>query len=109
MKALMLLCSLVTVVPSALDAAQSEWQAKIVGVKGGNALEVLREGKVYDVKLYGIACLGKGQALGKEARRFTAKAFMADVSLDVTGTTADGTLIGKVTCEGKDLSLELVK
>jgi micrococcal nuclease len=104
MKTLMLLCSLFSFIPAA------EWQAQVVGVKNGNSLEILRDGKVYGVKLYGVACLPKNETLGKAARSFSARVFMADVSLEITGTESDGGLIAKVKlADGKNLSAELVR
>jgi micrococcal nuclease len=104
MKALMLLCSLVTVIPAA------QWQAKVVGVKNANALEILRDGKVYDVKLYGVDCLAKTENLGKAARRFSYQAFMTDVNVEIISTESNGSLVAKVTlADGKNLSAELIK
>src|SRR4051812_29918915 len=105
MKALMLLASLVTVIPAA------SLKGKVVGVKGGNAIEILSEGKVLGVRIYGIDCPAKTFATGKAARRFVAdRAFMNDVSLEINGTESDGTLIGKVIlADGKNLGTELLK
>ena len=105
MKTLMLLCSLVTLVPAA------QWQVKIVGIKAGNTLEILHEGKVYAVKLHGIDCPAKTESFGKTARRFTAGlAFMADAQVEVVATESDGLLVARVVLAGeRDLAKELVK
>ena len=105
MKALLLLASLVTVIPAA------SLKGKVVGVKGGNAIEILSEGKVIGVKIYGIDCPSKTYAAGKTARHFVAdQAFMNDVSLEIIGAETDGTLIGKVIlADGKNLGIELLK
>lgn len=105
MKALMLLASLVTVIPAA------NLKGKVVGVKGGNSIEILSEGKVIGVKIYGIDCPARTNATGKAARHFVAdQAFMNDVSLEITGSEADGGIIGKVIlADGKNLGMELLK
>jgi micrococcal nuclease len=105
MKALMLLCSLVTVIPAA------QIQGKVVGVKSGNALEILQDGKVMEVKIFGIDCPAKSEPMGRAARRSLAdQVFMAEVRLEVVATEADGRLVGKVTlADGKSLGAELLR
>lgn len=105
MKALMLLCSLVTAIPAAT------LKAKVVGVKTGSALEILSGGKVMDVKIEGIDCAARTLSAGKAARRFAAdNAFMNDVAVEIAGTESDGALIGRVIlADGRDLGAELTK
>ncbi|GEM_PF-3132010 len=105
MKALMLLCSLISVVPAA------HLNGKVVGVKSGASLEILSEGKVIGIKVAGIDCPAKNFTAGKAARHYVAdKAFMNDVDVEITGTESDGNLIGKVTLPGgMNLGAELVK
>jgi micrococcal nuclease len=104
MKTLMLLCSLFSLVPAA------EWQTQVVGVKGGNSLEILRDGKVIGVKVYGIDCLSRNEALGKAARRFSAQAFMTEVSVELTGTEANGDFVAKIKLsDGRNLAAALVR
>jgi endonuclease YncB( thermonuclease family) len=105
MKALMLLCSLATAIPAAT------LNAKVVGIKTGAYLELLSQGKVMDLKLKGIGCARKGHSAGKAARSFVAdNAFMSEVSVEITGTESDGTLIGKLSlADGRDLGAELIK
>jgi endonuclease YncB( thermonuclease family) len=105
MKALMLLCSLVTAIPAAT------LKAKVVGIKSGAALEILAGGKVTALKIGGIDCADRSHGSGKAARRFVAdNAFMSDVAVEITGAESDGTLIGKVILpDGRDLAAELMK
>ena len=105
MKALMLLCSLVTVIPAA------QLQGKVVGVKSGNTLEIRQDGKVMEVRIYGIESPAKNVPMGRNARRFMAdQVFMADVELEVVATEADGRLVGKVTLsDGKSLGVEMLR
>ena len=109
MKTLPLFCSLVIAFASASSAAQVK--GKVVGVKGGNALEILNEGKVYSIKLHGIGCPAKNESFGKTSRRFAADmAFMADVTLDIIAAESDGSFIGNVIlADGKNMSAEMVK
>lgn len=105
MKTLMLLCSLVTAISAA------EITGKVVGVKGGAALEILSEGKVYAVKLHGIGAPARSESFGKTSRRYAADlAFMADVRFDLLATESDGSFTAKVTlADGRCLSAEMVK
>ena len=105
MKALMLLCSLVTGIPAAT------LNVKVVGIKTGASLEILTGGKVMGLKLHGIGCARKGHTAGKAARRFVAdNAFMNNVSVEITGSESDGTLIGRLLlADGRDLGAELTK
>ncbi len=105
MKTLMLLCSLITVIPAA------NLNGKVVGVKNGAALEILSAGKVMDVRIQGIDCADRKTVAGKAARHYIAdNAFMNDVSVEITGTESDGTLIGKVKLDnGLDIGMEMTK
>lgn len=105
MKALMLLCSLVTAIPAAT------LKAKVVGIKSGADLEILAGGKVVALKIEGIDCADKTHASGKAARRFVAEnAFLSEVAVEITGTGSDGSLVGKLTLpDGRDLAVELTK
>jgi micrococcal nuclease len=105
MKALMLLCSLATAIPSAT------LNVKVVGIKTGANLEVLSGGKVMDLKLQGLGCPRKGHSAGKAARRFVADhAFMKTVKVEITGTESDGALLGRlILADGRDLGAELTK
>lgn len=108
MKTLALLSSLLIAVVSAEAAPMG---GKVVGVKAGNALEILSDGKVYDVKLHGIACPKRGESFGKTSRKATAEmAFMNEVSFEIVAAESDGSFIGKVVlADGRNLSAELIK
>lgn len=109
MKTLTLLSSLVIAFASAASAATMS--GKVVGVKAGTSLEILNDGKVYSVKLHGVAGPAKHESFGKTSRKFVAEmAFMADVSLDIVSAESDGSFIGKVVlADGRDLSSEVLK
>lgn len=109
MKTLMLLSSLVIAFVSSASAARI--QGKVVGVKAGNALEILSQGRHYGVKLHGIGCPARNESFGKASRRFVADlVFMADVTLEITAAESDGSFLGKVVlADGKDLGAEMIK
>ncbi len=67
MKALMLLCSLVTAIPAATP------KAKVVGIRSGASLEILNGGTVAALKIGGIDCADRTHASGKAARLFVAE------------------------------------
>jgi endonuclease YncB( thermonuclease family) len=108
MKTLTLLSSLLIAIASAEAAPMG---GKVVGVKSGNALEILSEGKVYDVKLHGIACPARGESFGKTSRKAAAAmAFMNEVTFEIVSAESDGSFIGKVELAGgRSLSAELIK
>lgn len=109
MKTLTLISSLVIAFISAPSAARI--QGKVVGVKSGNTLEILSQGKHYGVKLHGIGCPAKNESFGKASRRFVADlVFMADVTLEIVAAESDGSFLGKVVlADGKSLSAEMIR
>jgi endonuclease YncB( thermonuclease family) len=51
-------------------AAFADFSGKVVAVKDGDTLEVMKEGVAVRVRLYGIDCPKKGQAFGQRAKKF---------------------------------------
>lgn len=109
MKTLTLLSSLLIAFVSASSAARI--QGKVVGVKAGNTLEILSQGKHYGVKLHGIGCPARNESFGKTSRRFLADlVFMADVTLEIVAAESDGSFLGKVVlADGKSLDAEMIR
>ncbi len=105
MKILALLCSFVTVIPAA------QLQGKVVGVKEGNAIEILKDGKVFEVRLYGVDCPAKVYAKGMATRHFVVeKTFMNDIAVELLGAESDGTLIGNIIlADGSNLNQTLIR
>jgi endonuclease YncB( thermonuclease family) len=93
------------------SALPAQLKGKVVGVKNGSSIEILSEGRIIAVKVYGIDCPEKNNPTGKIARHFVAvNAFMNDVAVEITGTKSDGTMVGKVTLpDGKNLGSEMLK
>lgn len=109
MKPLMLLSSLVIALAS--HSAAAALNGKVVGVKAGNSLEVLENGKVISVKVRGIDCPARTGSLGKTARKaVAAMAFMTEVSVEIVGAESDGSFLADVRlADGRSLAAELIK
>jgi endonuclease YncB( thermonuclease family) len=109
MKTQMLLSSLVIAFASAACAATLS--GKVVGVKAGNSLEILENGKVITVRVRGIDCPDRTETFGKTARKaVAAMAFMGDVSVDIVGAESDGRFLADVRlADGRSLAAELIK
>ena len=54
-----------------LLARAEQFIGKVVGIRTGDTLSVLRNGRVVQVHLYGIACPERWQAFSTQARQFT--------------------------------------
>jgi endonuclease YncB( thermonuclease family) len=104
MKTLMLLCSLATAISAA------EMKGKVVGVKAGDALEILSGGKVFAVRIEGIDCPARDERFGKASRRFAAEhAFMADVTLEIVSAAGEKGFAGRVKLpDGRDLAALMI-
>ena len=88
-----------------------QFTGKVVGISTGDTLRVLRDGRVVQVRLYGVACPERRQAFGTQARQFTREvAFRQTVPVVVDATDRDGRLIAVVQLpDGRDLSQALVQ
>ena len=99
-----------------LLAQAEQFIGKVVGVRTGDTLSVLRNGRVVQVYLYGIACPERSQAFGTQARQFTRDlAFRRTVAVVVDAGTTNATnrrgqLIAAIQLpNGLDLSQALVQ
>ena len=99
-----------------LLAQAEQFTGKVVGIRTGDALSVLRQGQVVQVRLYGVACPEPQQAFGTLARQFTRDvAFRQTVAVVVDAVAMDATnrrgqLIAAVQLpNGRDLSQALVQ
>jgi len=93
-----------------------QFTGKVVGIRTGDTLSVLRNGRVVQVRLYGVACPGPRQAFGAQARQVTRDvAFRQTVAVVVDAvamgaTDRRGQLIAAVQLpDGRDLSQALVQ
>jgi micrococcal nuclease len=99
-----------------LLAQAEQFTGKVVGIRTGDTLSVLRKGRVVQVRLYGVACPERRQAFGAQARQFTRDvAFRQTVAVVVDAvameaTNRRGQLIAAVQLpNGQDLSQALVQ
>jgi endonuclease YncB( thermonuclease family) len=99
-----------------LLAQAEQFIGKVVGIRTGDRLSVSRNGKVVQVRLYGIACPERRQAFGTQARQFTRDlAFRRTVAVVVDAVATDATkrrsqLIAAIQLpNGLDLSQALVQ
>ena len=99
-----------------LLAQAEQFIGKVVGIRTGDTLSVLRNGRVVQVRLYGVACPERWQAFGTQARQFTREvAVRQTVAVVVDAVAMDATdhrgrLIAAVQLpNGWDLSQALVQ
>jgi endonuclease YncB( thermonuclease family) len=83
----------------------------VVGIKDGDTLRVLHDGRPQVIRLHGIDAPETGQAFGTRARQFAAGlAFGKTVSVSIRGLDRYGRTIGEVTLpDGRNLNEELVR
>ena len=84
---------------------------KVVGVKDGDTIELLRNGKTETVRLFGVDTPEKTQAYGQRARQFTSDlVFGKTVRLIVNNTDRYGRTVGTIILpDGRSLNEELVR
>jgi micrococcal nuclease len=99
-----------------LLAQAEQFTGKVVGIRTGDTLSVLRNGRAVQVSLYGVACPERWQAFVTQARQFTRDvAFRQTVAVVVDAVAMDATerrgrLIAAVQLpNGWDLSQALVQ
>jgi endonuclease YncB( thermonuclease family) len=95
---------------SAPAVAQERFAGKVVGVTDGDTISVMREGRSVRVRLEGIDCPERGQDFGQRAKQFTSEmAFGKDAAIEVRDVDRYGRLVARVTVDGEDVSLALVR
>jgi micrococcal nuclease len=102
---------LVSVVFCWTTAAFADFAGKVVAVKDGDTLEVMREGVAVRVRLYGIDCPEMGQAFGQRAKQAASDlAFGKTVKVIERDRDRYGRTVGEVILEdGRNLNRELVR
>lgn len=84
--------------------------AKVTGIKDGDTIEVLINGKSETIRLLGIDCPERKQAFGTKAKQFTsALCFGKMVTLESGERDQYKRLLATVFVEGKNINQELVK
>ena len=99
-----------------LLAQAEQFTGKVVGVRAGDTLSVLRNGRVVRVHLYGVACPARRQAFSTQARQFTRDLALRQtvaVVVDAVATASTerrSRLIAAIQLpDGRDLSQALVQ
>jgi micrococcal nuclease len=84
---------------------------KVVAVKDGDTIEVLREGKAVRIRLEHIDCPETSQPFGKAAKQFTSDMAFGRMATVVAQPRPDrwGRLIATIHVDGSCLNKELVK
>ncbi len=84
--------------------------AKVIGIKDGDTIAVLHEGKEETIRLNGIDCPEKKQAFGSKAKQFTSELVFGKI-VTVEPVTKDryGRVVANVFVEGKNVNYEIVK
>lgn len=83
---------------------------RVVSVTDGDTIAVMNGGKAETVRLEGIDCPERKQPFTTQARQTTsALIFGKDVVVEVTGTDRYGRTLGRISVDGLDVNLELVK
>lgn len=87
------------------------FSGKVVGVKDGDTIEVLYEGKSQTIRLMDIDCPEKKQAFGTKAKQFTSDfCFNKEVRVESNGKRDRyKRILGTVFANNKNLNEELVK
>ena len=97
--------------PAARNNATTAGGDKVVAVKDGDTIELLRNGQTIKVRLYGVDSPEKVQDYGQRARQFTSDlAFGKTVRLIAHNTDRYGRTVGTIILpDGRNLNEELVK
>lgn len=88
-----------------------EFSGKVVAIKDGDTVEVLREGKAVRIRLADVDCPEKRQPYGQKAKQFSSSlAFNKEVAVKVRDTDRYGRLVAELVLpDGRSLNRELVK
>jgi micrococcal nuclease len=108
------LCALAAVVvlgglPYSAHAAGT-FVGKVVAVQDGDTISVMRDGRTERVRLHGIDAPEGGEDFGNRAKQFlSGLVFEKIVEVDVRDTDRYGRTVGRVTVDGRDVGLDMVR
>ena len=92
-----------------LNVATTTFTAKVIGVKDGDTIDVLYQGKGQTVRLLDIDCPEKKQAFGQVAKQFTSDFCCGKtVRIDAGGKDRYGRILATVYVDNKCLNEALV-
>ena len=94
-----------------LSAGQTfAWEGVVVKVLDGDSLKISRNGKIYEIRLYGIDAPEYRQAYSNKAKRFLKKlAFRQSAEVEQKDIDRYGRLVALVTVQGELVNKELVR
>lgn len=92
-------------------ALGSEWfSGKVVSIKDGDTIGIMRDGQEVVVRLDGIDCPESNQDFGQRAKQYCSDlVFGKNVTVEVRDIDKYGRLIGRVYVDYEDVSLSLVR
>lgn len=93
-----------------ITSAES-YTVKVIGIKDGDTIAVLHEGREETIRLNGIDCPEKKQAFGNQAKKFTSELVFGKI-VNVESVTKDRygrTVADVITDDGKNINHEIVK
>jgi micrococcal nuclease len=108
------LCALAAVIvlgwaPREAHAATT-FLGKVVAVQDGDTISVMRDGRAERVRVHGIDAPEGGQDFGNRAKQFLSNlVFGKIVEVEVRDTDRYGRTVGRVTIDGRDAGLEMVR
>jgi micrococcal nuclease len=86
------------------------WEGIVTKVLDGDSLQVRREGRMVEVRLYGIDTPEYRQAYSTKARQFSRKLFSSrTVAVEEKDVDRYGRIVALVTCQGLLVNRELVR
>jgi len=105
------LAALVALVASCgLTPPEEQFSGRCVGVGDGDTIDVLVGGRSVRVRVWGVDAPEQGQPFGSAAKRFVSEfVFDKAVTVEVKEVDRYGRRVARVTLDGRDLGLELVR
>ena len=86
------------------------WHGKVVKVLDGDSLRVARNGRIYEIRLYGIDTPEHRQPYANQARKMSKRLLLGKtVSVDPRDRDRYGRIVALVRSEGRLVNRELVK
>lgn len=91
-------------------AGAESFSGRVVSVRDGDTLEVMRGGKAVRVRLWGVDCPELAQAFGQRAKQRTSDlVFGRDVRVTIVDHDRYGRLVVQVEVDGRDLGEALIQ
>ena len=86
------------------------WHGLVVKVLDGDSIRVKRNGKIHEIRLYGIDAPEYGQGYGNKAKSYTrAHTYKKTVTIEPMDTDRYGRIVALVKSQGRLVNRELVR